>query len=189
MPKTEPTHTTPDHEPPTLDQLRKGTAIAAAAAFMVLIAWVMPAEYNVDPLGTGSWFGLTELGTAEATPGPSEASLDPLTADGFRADAVTFVLRPGESKEYKISIDQGQVLHYEWATSNERRVRFDFHGDQEGQSDLFESYEQGTGSSRAGSFDIPFDGRHGWWISNPGPETTEITIRFAGNYDTSGFVA
>src|SRR5688572_5225285 len=41
-------------------------AVAAVAALLgaglILVMFVLPAEYGVDPLGTGAWVGLTELG-------------------------------------------------------------------------------------------------------------------------------
>ena len=43
---------------------RLGVAAGAAllGAGLILVMFVLPAEYGVDPLGTGAWFGLTELG-------------------------------------------------------------------------------------------------------------------------------
>ena len=47
-------------------EAKQRLAVAAGAALLgaglVLVMFVLPAEYGVDPLGTGKWFGLTELG-------------------------------------------------------------------------------------------------------------------------------
>ncbi len=37
--------------------------VALLAAGLILVMFVLPAEYGVDPLGTGARFGLLELGT------------------------------------------------------------------------------------------------------------------------------
>jgi hypothetical protein len=45
---------------------RERIAVALGAAILtaglMLVAIVLPAEYGVDPLGTGAWLGLLELG-------------------------------------------------------------------------------------------------------------------------------
>ena len=47
---------------PSSRKLARSTAIAAAAAGLLLITVVMPAEYGVDPTGVGRVLGLTEMG-------------------------------------------------------------------------------------------------------------------------------
>src|SRR5690606_17898225 len=48
-------------EPPTWKRLTLSAAIAAAAATVALVAFVLPAEYGIDPLGIGRALGLTAL--------------------------------------------------------------------------------------------------------------------------------
>lgn len=47
---------------PSSKQLVKSTVIAAAAAAVILVTVVLPSEYGIDPTGTGSMLGLTEMG-------------------------------------------------------------------------------------------------------------------------------
>jgi hypothetical protein len=55
--------TKPDaSELPSSSQLLKSTGIAAVVAGALLVMVVLPAEYGVDPIGTGSLLGLTEMG-------------------------------------------------------------------------------------------------------------------------------
>ena len=53
-----------------LAEQRARIALAAAAAMLVagvlLMAAILPAEYGVDPLGTGKLLGLTSLAKANA---------------------------------------------------------------------------------------------------------------------------
>ena len=49
-------------ELPTTKQLLRSTAIAIASAAAILVAVVLPAEYNIDPTGIGKALGLAEMG-------------------------------------------------------------------------------------------------------------------------------
>ena len=51
---------------PTSTQLLRSTGIAIAAAAVILVTVVMPAEYNLDPTGIGGVLGLTEMGEIKA---------------------------------------------------------------------------------------------------------------------------
>ncbi|MDW5316170.1 transmembrane anchor protein [Rhizobium sp. PL01] len=49
-------------ELPSAKQLVKSTVMAAAVAVVILVTVVLPSEYGIDPTGTGSVLGLTEMG-------------------------------------------------------------------------------------------------------------------------------
>lgn len=49
-------------ELPTTRQLLRSTVIAIASAAAILVAVVLPAEYNIDPTGIGRALGLAEMG-------------------------------------------------------------------------------------------------------------------------------
>ena len=51
---------------PSSAQLLRSTGIAIAAAAVILVTVVLPAEYNVDPIGVGGVLGLTEMGEIKA---------------------------------------------------------------------------------------------------------------------------
>jgi hypothetical protein len=53
---------------PSLRTLVTATAIALAVAAAILVAFVLPAEYGIDPLHTGRALGLTDLANANAEP-------------------------------------------------------------------------------------------------------------------------
>ena len=60
-----------------LAEQRARIALAAAGAMLVagvlLMAAILPAEYGVDPLGSGKLLGLTSLAKANAAPAAGEA--------------------------------------------------------------------------------------------------------------------
>ncbi len=47
---------------PTSRQLLHSSAIAVAAAILILATVVLPAEYGIDPTGAGRALGLTRMG-------------------------------------------------------------------------------------------------------------------------------
>lgn len=51
---------------PTSRQLVKATLLAAAAAGVILITIILPAEHAIDPTGIGRLLGLTEMGEIKA---------------------------------------------------------------------------------------------------------------------------
>jgi hypothetical protein len=55
-------------EVPSLKKLVTATLVALVVAGAILVAFVLPAEYGIDPLGTGRALGLTELANANAEP-------------------------------------------------------------------------------------------------------------------------
>ena len=58
-----------DSQPvPSVRRLVIATAAACAVAMVILVAAVLPAEYGVDPLGTGSALGLLRAEPADALP-------------------------------------------------------------------------------------------------------------------------
>ena len=184
------THTPPHASP---RQILAATAAALAVAIVVLVTTVLPAEYNVDPLGTGRALGLTALATAgqeEAPTGPNA----PLNADrpgadapypgAFATDTFTVELRPFEGVEYKYRLEKGASLIYAWTASSP--VEYDFHGEPDGTPARYsESYGKGTAASASGSFLAPTPGIHGWFWENTGAGRVTITLTTSGFYTAS----
>jgi hypothetical protein len=61
-------------ELPSSKQLVRSTLIAAAAAILLLITTVLPAEYGIDPIGVGSYLGLTKMGEIKVSLAAEEAA-------------------------------------------------------------------------------------------------------------------
>jgi hypothetical protein len=182
--------------PPTLRQLAKTTAIALVVAIVLLVTVVLPAEYGLDPTGTGRWLGLTAIASPPVVPvadmKPAGAALVPVAKGPigqypapFKLDVYEVTLQPYEFVEYKYSLEQGATMLYAWTAS--APVMHDFHGERaRGASDgapAEKSFDKENRREATGSLTAPFAGIHGWYWENPGD--TPVTIRLT----SSGFYA
>lgn len=184
----------PTAAPPSLQRLARTTAIALAVAVILLLTIVLPAEYAIDPFGTGRRLGLTAIASPPVNPvsdmRPAGAALKPIVKGPlgeypaeFKLDTYSVTLQPYEYVEYKYHLEQGATLLYSWKAS--APLIQDLHGEREGAvkgsgpaEDSFDKAERREGS---GSLTAPFTGIHGWYWENTGG--TPITIRLT----TSGF--
>jgi hypothetical protein len=62
------TQTTAQPNAPSVRSLVIATAVALLTAAAILVAFVLPAEYGIDPLGTGRALGLSDLAKATGEP-------------------------------------------------------------------------------------------------------------------------
>ena len=148
------------------------TALALAAAGLLLVAFVLPAEYGMDPLGTGRATGLLAL----AQPEPS--ALDEAEAP-YVAEVVTFHLQPFESVEYKYRLESGAGLVFEWRATGE--VLAELHAEPDAAPEGFaESFDKRRADAAQGSYRAPFPGWHGWFWENRGVDAVEVTLDAAG---------
>ena len=141
---------------PSAGKLLAATAAALVVAAAILVTVVLPAEYGIDPLGTGRALGLGELAGATAKPAPPPAvqpetsagaatSINPVlvpspTGDAptvrnafiaqpgrFQYDSREITLDPGEGMEIKYDMRKGAGLVYSWTADHV--IPFEFHGD------------------------------------------------------------
>lgn len=173
-------------------RILKATAGAALVAAVILVTAILPAEYGIDPLGTGDALGLTAMSgteTADAADAPpasdstvgasSATTTVPLADDTYRVE-----LRPFEGVEYKYRLEQGAALVYSWEASAE--IEFEFHGEPDGApKDYFDSYAKGAGTAARGTFTATKPGIHGWYWKNHGAGRVTVTLRSAGFYASS----
>lgn len=170
---------------PSTRRLLVASAGACVVATMILIVAVLPAEYGIDPLGTGAALGLIREDTV-AQP-PVAADGDPLVPQQrgpaaeygahHRTDTVTFELGPFEYLEYKYRLAQGATLVYSWEASE--AVVHDFHGaPADGGAEV--SLDKATKARGAGSLTAAFAGMHGWYWENQGWNAVTIRLTSAG---------
>jgi D-alanyl-D-alanine carboxypeptidase len=169
--------------------LIKASLIATLIAAMLFITVILPAEFNIDPLGSGKFLGLTIL--AEAAENPIKApSKNPPLKDA-RTDEVTITVAAGRGLEYKFQMKKHAKLKYEWQ-SGSTEIYFDFHGEPEGggansyKKGYFESYALSAAKSAKGTVTVPFDGVHGWYWKNNSDQDTLITLKTSGIYTVIG---
>lgn len=148
-----------------------GSLLIAGAC---LITLVLPAEYGLDPLGTGKLLGLTGLAEREKTiVHPESGSL--------ANDKITFELAPYESVEYKFELGADSSLSFNWQANVE--VAYEFHGEPDaGPAGFAETYAAGKASSDAGTATLPFSGKHGWYFANRTFTNATITLTTSGFY-------
>jgi hypothetical protein len=183
--------------------VRNRIAVAAGAALLVagliLVTVILPAEYAVDPLGTGARLGLLDLGItgqqvqaleANAAGAGSGAATggQPIVAPQERAyqnETVTFTLEPREGMEYKYRLDKGEALLYSWKASVP--VNFEFHAEPDGAPRGYaQTYEKQSNTSEAsGTLTAPFPGIHGWYWENTTDQEITVTLTAAGFYNMS----
>ena len=179
-------------------EIRQRIAAAAGAALLaaglILVMFILPAEYGVDPLGTGARFGLVELGitgqqvealeAASAAGGTGAGEIVAPQEKPFQQETVTFTLPPGEGMEYKYRLEKGESLLYSWNTPVP--VAFEFHAEPDGAPQGYaQTYEKSRGSAASGTLVAPFSGIHGWYWENGGSEPITVTLTSAGFYNMS----
>ncbi len=139
-------------------QLLKSILIALVIGGIVLVGAVLPAEYGMDPIGTGKLFGfdrlyvadtndsndglqalpimdfetieLSKLGSPTSIPKP-RASEDPIPDEqmAIRSDTVQIIVPAGKGIEYKVKTLKLGSVDYDWVTADKSIVYTDFHGE------------------------------------------------------------
>jgi hypothetical protein len=164
----------------SLTALIKASLVAILIASIALVVFILPAEYNIDPIGVGQKLGLTSL--AEATPDTPQTEISDVASE----QVIEVTVPAGKGIEYKLQMNQYDKLTYEWMTDGEN-LYFDLHGEPEGDTTgYFESYAVATLESMKGSFMAPFTGSHGWYWKNTSGEPVAIQLIVNGQYQIIG---
>jgi len=163
----------------------RATLLAAIVAGVILFVAVLPAEYGIDPLGTGKLLGLTALAGVEAPATATSQSLPPATAPTLlQTDTYEVELRPFEGVEYKYRLEKGAAIVYTWTATES--VHFEFHGEPDGAPPkYFDSYIKGEAREGQGGFTAEKPGIHGWFWENKTASRVKVTLKTAGFYSAS----
>ena len=175
---------------------RERIAVAAGAALLaaglIFVMFVLPAEFAVDPLGTGARTGLLDLGivgkqvdaleTAKGTTTGEGASVLVAQERPFAEETVDFAVGPREGIEYKYRLEKGESLLYTWKTTVP--VNYEAHAEPDGAPRGYaQSYEKGQAASGTGTLTAPFSGIHGWYWENTTDQPITLTLSTAGFYN------
>lgn len=176
-----------------------GTVGAALAAFTVLFAGVIPAEFGRDPLGLGKAAGTLRLWAPDETAVDVNAASGPLARQydiPLRNDVIEIPLGgflEGASRselEYKVAMREGATLIYSWEVIGAARpddLRYDFHGHTtptaKGEGMTVATYKQGYGLKQEGALTAPFAGIQGWQFSNSAESPVVVRVRLTGFYE------
>jgi hypothetical protein len=194
------------HLPPRKNLLAS-VAIAAGVAAVLLVLFILPAEYGIDATGFGRTLGLTELAaptriievrdviggnevlrtvslpaTGEPVPLPNPAVYqDEQRAPETRTMQVNI---PADGQtEVKLKMTEGKVIVFSWQVDR-GDIYEDYHGHDPSLGDGFVRYEeQQEGSSNNGSLTAPFTGEHGWYWLNYNEFPVTVTLTVTGYFD------
>ncbi|WP_242116405.1 hypothetical protein [Sphingomonas lacusdianchii] len=180
--------------------LGRASLAALAAGAAILVLFVLPAEYAIDPTGSGKALGLTRMATgddaaedapvapaaasAPAIAVPAQTQANIARATPFRTDEKTVTLEPGKGIEVKARMKAGDSFNFRWTSTGP--VRADMHGEPVGgKEDEFTDYwKQKDIASSQGSFTAPFAGTHGWYWKNREDKPITVTVRLDGFYES-----
>ena len=175
---------------PSGPQLARTMLMALIVAAALLVTIVLPAEYGIDPLGTGEKLGLTALARppkVEPLKLPEGAELKPVTNGAesqysapYKVDAIQFTLGPYDYVEYKYVLEQGAQLQFSWKATAD--VIHDFHGEHADNPNDVASFDKSTRQQAHGALTAPFKGIHGWYWENPGGTPVTVTLNSSGFY-------
>lgn len=176
----------------TPQQLLWRVAGSIVVAALIVLGFVLPAEFHRDPLGIGTATGLMALSAPPPPEKPADAALAAKPADAgsaarfysvpFRSDTIQIPLKGDEELEYKVRMRPGGTLVYSWST-NKGTVYYDFHGEPPDDPKKSQSYATGIDKSGNGSLIAPFAGIHGWFLQNQEGEPIVVTVKMTGYYE------
>jgi len=166
--------------------------LAILAAGLILVMFILPAEFAVDPLGTGARLGLLPLGEVGQQVDALNKTAATATGQGtivtaqekpFQQESVDFKIAPREGMEYKYRLDKGEALLYAWTAT--APVNFEFHAEPDGApAGYAQTYEKKSAQMQAsGTLTAPFPGIHGWFWENTTDKEVTVTLKSAGFYN------
>lgn len=167
---------------PTRRSIAKAAALAFVVAAAVLLTAVLPAEYGIDPLGTGRALGLLDLYNARTVAGPpiTPPPGGPLfpQPSRFRLDSRQLTVPSLGSIEFKYELPKGTSMTYSWRAS--APIDFDFHTEVAGRPNASDTFERGEAAEGSGFYTAPYDGIHGWYWENLNDSDVTISLDAAG---------
>jgi hypothetical protein len=182
-------------KPKTLMMIVGGGLLAGA---FIVLGWIMPAEFNADPLGIGRLTGVSKLWAPDEVEFNAAGGSAPLAREyptAFRTDVIEIPLTgflggaENSELEYKVAMKTNATLVYDWEVVGASRpddFHFDFHGhtvSDQGQAMTVATYRQAYGLSGHGALTAPFDGIQGWQFSNSSDEPIVVRVKLAGFYE------
>ncbi|NVJ97283.1 MAG: hypothetical protein HWE25_03965 [Alphaproteobacteria bacterium] len=178
---------TDDHQLLSTKNLLRGTVAAAVFAGIALVTVILPAEYEIDPLGTGKVLGLTDIAAAVDTADVTFAvAVENSQAFPEREDTIEIPIAAGKGLEYKLHMLPGATVQHEW-TVDGGELYYDFHGEPQGDTTgYYESFAIATSSGMSGLFYAPWEGSHGWYWKNKTDVAMTITLKLKGSYEIKG---
>lgn len=164
---------------PSARRILLASLAALALALVLLVTLVMPAEFNLDPLGTGQLLGIAGMSEEQRVGAIN------LQDEAYNRDQYRIVLAPFESVEYKYRLEEGATILFTWKADGE--LLFDMHSEQDGvdPQDFSPSFATGSATQGTGSFTAPFSGIHGWFWENRGRQDVILELQATGFFSAA----
>ena len=106
----------------------------------------------------------------------------------YRTDVIEIPLGPLEELEYKLGLNEGDAIVYQWDAvdlKDPEMLWAEFHGHTppvNNAGDLM-FYRKATGATERGTLVAPFTGIHGWYLRNDGEQPIVVQLKVAGFYE------
>ena len=158
--------------PPSPRRIASASAAAFVVAVLIVVGAVLPAEYGLDPLGTGKALGLLAL-----------SRVQPIEAEDreYMTDVLELELAPTEWVESTYELEEGASMLFSWTASG--TVSYNFHSAPDGAPPGYaESFDAEERDRAYGAYTAPFTGVHGWYWENRGSASVTIELTTAGFY-------
>ncbi len=109
------------------------------------------------------------------------------TAD-YRTDVIDIPLDPLEELEYKLGLNEGDSIVYQWDAvdlEDPEMLYAEFHGHTPPVNNVGDLmfYRKATGATERGTLVAPFTGIHGWYLRNDAEERIVVRLKVAGFYE------
>lgn len=176
----------------SMRRLLIGSGLGLVAAAAIVVMFVLPAEFGIDPTGVGKATGLIKIAEPEneelkrgaLRTGVLTLSTGDVTPEPGKTDEWEIELEPYQSVEFKYTMPEGGRMSFEWKASAE--VNYDMHSHPfEGGTALTESYGIGDATEMKGLYVAPFTGIHGWYWQNRSFEPVKVTLKASGAFTSS----
>lgn len=175
----------------TLGLLGLATGAALAA---VVVLFVLPSEFGIDPTGFGKASGLTQMANplANETLERGRKRSNVLSTGQFApepgaSDHWTYELGPYEEIELKYVLDKDAPMTFAWRADGP--LNFDMHAHPfDGGEAVTESYAVARGNGQSGRYVAAFSGIHGWHWQNRSLATVLLTLDASGTIKGSRLI-
>ena len=106
----------------------------------------------------------------------------------YRTDVIDIPLGPLEELEYKLGLNEGDSIVYQWDAADLKDPEMlyaEFHGHTPPVNNVGDLmfYRKATGATERGTLVAPFTGIHGWYLRNDGDEPIVVRLKVAGFYE------
>ena len=180
------------------------SVITALITAMLLLGYVVPVYYGVDPAGWGAKLGISTPQTQpetlavtnklkpslQATAPAVNQATTPQADDSLavRQDTVELVIPSKQSLDYRLAMERDYDLEYHW-TANGKTVYTELRGEPGDGKQPGKTFAKLTSATGKGFFIIPFNGHFGWYWQNKSDQPVTIRLHTKGKYQVVGQVS